>query len=67
LLPPKSVAHIHLDRIPVEPEVTLAFIGGLAGGHCLTNICGAAVPWPALLFVARPSRDQGKMAATSRP
>jgi hypothetical protein len=49
LLPPKSVAHIHLDRIPVEPEVTLAFIGGLAGGHCLANIYGAAVPWPSFI------------------
>jgi hypothetical protein len=30
-----------LDRIPVEPEVTLAFMSGLTGGHGLTNICRA--------------------------
>jgi hypothetical protein len=33
-----------LDKVPVEPEVTLAFISGLAGGHCLTNICETAAP-----------------------
>jgi hypothetical protein len=30
--------------IPVEPEVTPAFMSGLAGGHYLTNIYPAAVP-----------------------